>query len=229
MTGSRRRLRKRWTRSRSVSQLRLGLARRRAENSLTAFSEYYAHTSRFSPAHSLGEEQPADYARDEIRGRGEAATCAGSRIGGASLREGAGARAAFDDGAHPGTAASAARAAGRESGAGDCAYWRARPGGRVQYEHSSQSERILPRESRQKDCDDSGGQEGPGCAEEGGIHICGRVGQRSGARRVQDGARDRQAGDGFVRREESGFGVYHLQRIQERDGTEFDGGEAAAR
>src|SRR5258708_16079081 len=174
MTASRRRLRKQWTRSRNVSQLRLGLARRRAENSLTAFSEYYAHTSRFSPAHPLGEEQPADYARDEIRGRGEAATRAGSGVGGASLREGVGARAAFDDGAHSGTAASAARTAGRENSAGNRALWRARPGGRGPHQQSSPNERNLPRASRQENCDNSAGQKGPGRAGKGGVHVCPR-------------------------------------------------------
>src|SRR6266403_4051225 len=74
------------------------------------FSKHHAHTSRFSAAHTLGEEQPADYARDEICGRGAVAEGTGSGAGGAALCAGTGASATFDDGAHSRAATSAAGA-----------------------------------------------------------------------------------------------------------------------
>src|SRR5712672_1642504 len=88
---------------------------------VTLFSKHHANTSRFSAPHTLGEEQPADYARDEVCGRGALAQGAGSGAGGEALCAGTGASVAFDDGAHSRAATSVAGAARREERTGDCA------------------------------------------------------------------------------------------------------------
>ena len=97
-----------------------------------------AHTSRFPAAHSLGEEYPADYARDEIHRGGAAAARAGNGGVPAALRRRNSRSAALGDVAHrKSRAVSAAGATPRRTRAGAGGLRRARLVRRVQRERAA--------------------------------------------------------------------------------------------
>ena len=100
----------------------------------------YGHTSRFPTPHPLGEEQPADHARNEIRRRGPAEACAGSRAGGSPVCAGARESAPFGDVPHSGRASPTDGEARSKECFGDCDDGRAGISGGVQRQYFAQSE-----------------------------------------------------------------------------------------
>src|SRR6516165_11035616 len=110
--------------SRTASSRRL--RRLPTDSRLIRSRNRYAHTTRFPAAHSLGEEHPADYAGDEVRGCGAPATGPGSGTGGPAVCTGTGARAALDDGAARVPATSVAGAQTGRADPGDNALGRER-------------------------------------------------------------------------------------------------------
>src|SRR5215469_11688605 len=152
--------------SRTASSRRL--PRLLTDTWLTRSRNRYAHTTRFPPPHSLGEEHPADYAGHEVRGCGAPATGPGSGAGGPAVCKGTGARAALDDGAARVAAASVAGPQTGRADPGDRALGRERTGGGVQRQYSETSGGISPEQAGQEDGGHPDREEGPGCVAQSG-------------------------------------------------------------
>ncbi len=112
--------------------------RRRGPRLVRRAESFDAHTTRFPAAHSLGEEYPADHARDEIYRRGAAAPGAGDGRIAAAVRRRHSRSASFGDVAdRKSRAISVAGRAPRGARAGRGGCRRTRPVRRVQRERAA--------------------------------------------------------------------------------------------
>ena len=117
----------------------------------------------------------------------------------------------------------------REQYSGHRPYRRTRPGRCFQQQRAAQGARIFPQPRGQENHHDPGRQKGPRFAPQRGFHLCRRICKRSGPRGLQDRARNRQSGRRALHQGRNRLGLHHLQRIQERDGSDAGGRKTFAR